>query len=88
MTVKEIIKSYLKFITELAVNTTIANHVIETRIADYAKTTFNIMHAPGTYSRAWRDIRKKRKTLVWEGFRITEEAGIGSVEKYFKIERI
>ena len=88
MTVKEIIKNYLEYIYGTSETTTIANHIIETRIANYAQTRFNIMHAPGTYSRAWRDIRKKRKTLVWEGFRITEEAGISSVEKYFKIERI
>lgn len=88
MTVKEIIKDFLTVYLGTEDSIMLPNHSIETRIDDYAKDNYNITHTPGTFSRAWRDIREKKKVTEWEGFIISEEkTGFKSKEKHFRIRR-
>jgi hypothetical protein len=97
MKVPQIIKSYFNECLVTNQSIVIGNHIIQTKLPDYGVTVCGKLHSSDTYSRAWRSIREPigieqfdivRPPKYWEGFKITEEPGVDSREKYFRIERI
>ena len=87
ITAKDIIYEWLIAGLETRDSYTVASHSIETKLPNYGNLRYKIFYSPGTYSRNWRIIRNNNKTVIWKGIKITEMAGVDSVEKYFRIER-
>ena len=83
MTVKKIIIRYL----ESHPVTRIANLVFETELPAFGLGVYGAQHTPGTYSRAWRDLRTK-KELTKYGFSVIETHVEGSIEKHFIVRRL
>lgn len=83
MTVKRIIIRYL----ELNPGVRIANHIFETVVPQFGQNVYGILHSPGTYSRAWRDLREKNE-LPKYGFSAIEVETNNSKEKYFVVRRL
>lgn len=83
MTVKRIIMRYL----ELNPGTRIANHIFETIVPQFGQNVYGILHTPGTYSRAWRDLREKNE-LAKYGYSAIEVEVNNSKEKHFVIRRL
>ena len=92
MKVPQIIKSYFNECLVANQSIVIGNHIIQTKLPDYGVTKAGKLFSSDTYSRAWRAIREKnhiiKEITYWEGFKITEEPGVDSREKYFRVERI
>jgi len=83
MTVKKIILRYL----ELNPGTRIANHIFETVVPNFGHDIYGILHSPGTYSRAWRDLREKGE-LAKYGYSVIEVEANNSKEKHFIVRRL
>jgi len=82
MTVKKIILRYL----ELNLGTHIANHIFETVVPNFGKNIYGVLHTPGTYSRAWRELREKGE-LTKYGYSVIEVEA-NSKEKHFVVRRL
>ncbi len=72
---------------ELNPGTRIANHIFETVVPNFGNDIYGILHSPGTYSRAWRDLREKNE-LAKYGFSAIEVEANNSKEKYFVVRRL
>ena len=97
MKVQQIIRSYFNECLVANESIVVGNHIIQTKLPDYGVTLCGKLYSSDTYSRAWRAIREPfgtakfdivRLPKYWEGFKITEEPGVDSREKYFRVERI
>lgn len=87
-TVKELIVMYLRMNARSINKTqyTLRNSSLQTKLPAWVKETFDVMHAPETYSRGWRELREKDGLeLAKYDLMVTDREMPNSDEKHFRI---
>ncbi len=87
MKIKDIIIRYLEVRGDKAINIPLANHIIQTKVPEFALNIYGRIVSPATCDRVWRLLRNDPVYLRIKGLVVNNYYKSGSKEKHFIVRK-